>query len=513
MNLRFREYQTQAIEAVLSASRRGRKRVSVCSPVGSGKTVIMAELCRLARRPMVISPSLALFDQLHSNLRVWLDEGIDLEQGLNRAATIQGLRRRVVVASARSLLSRDRYLRTSFNDISLVIVDECHIGITPVMIKMLSYFESIGAVIVGLSATPFKGKGKPLPYWDRPCYSYSLLQAINDGYLVRPIGHMSESKTIDLSLVDKVANDWNATQLQAVLTAEHAVQEIASLVMQTFKRQPSAVYCQSILQAKMVAEVLQRYGIKVSIVYSKQSPDERQANMDAFTSGQSKVIVNVNVLAYGWDFPELKNIYNAAPTMSLAVYEQRIGRGTRALKGVIHPDMNLQERLASIAASDKPNFNIYDITDTSRSIQLVNALDVLDAACRDNAERRERAMKAMTAGVDIIEEAGRQDAIEDERKVLEREELKAKRQHLIVGMTFDHTNRDLFAAPSGEGQPVKERGWRMLYGKYRGQTLRSLPEDYLRHVADTTMRKKDSFHVAVRKELRERRNLRELLAR
>jgi superfamily II DNA or RNA helicase len=209
--------------------------------------------------------------------------------------------------------------------------------------------------------------------------------------------------------------------------------------------------------------------------------------MDAFTSGEAKIICNVGVLAYGWDFPELRNIYNAAPTQSIAKYEQRIGRGTRAIGGTIRNDMTQEERLAAIAASAKPDFNIYDITDSSRAIQLVNALDVLDAASREDRERRLRMMAKMEEGSDVIAEAADQDRIDEEKRLLAAQELKEKRQRLVVGMTFGHEDRDPFEKPL---ESRKQRGWRMLWGPYKGELIRDLPTGYLKAVHGK--QKKDS---------------------
>jgi hypothetical protein len=75
-----------------------------------------------------------------------------------------------------------------------------------------------------------------------------------------------------------------------------------------------------------------------------------------------------------------------------------------------------------------------------------------------------------------------------------------KRKALLVGVTFDHQTRDPFEKPEGK----RVRGWRMMYGKYRGQPLTSIPEGYLSWVM--TSQKKDSpFKSAVRKELDRRK--------
>ena len=50
----LRPYQREAIEAVLGARRRGVRRMLVCLPTGAGKTVVFAQLARMAKRPVVV---------------------------------------------------------------------------------------------------------------------------------------------------------------------------------------------------------------------------------------------------------------------------------------------------------------------------------------------------------------------------------------------------------------------------------------------------------------------------
>jgi superfamily II DNA or RNA helicase len=497
----LRDYQKRAVQAVCKAAKAGHRRIVVCQPVGSGKTEVQAELCRLARYPLGIVPLVDLMRQNRDRLELRLGERCDIEQGGNYAESIEGLRNRVIVGSRDSLLSSGRYKARAYDRVTLVLVDECHVGITPRMEEMLRWFEDRGATIVGFSATPYKGKGKALRYWPRPQIVYSLMEGISDGYLVGPTCFLSEAKSFDLSLIEDVAGEWNEQRLAAVLAAEHFAQEVSSLVLQTHKGQPSVVYAAHVRQASLLAEVFQRYGAKVAIVHSKQNPLVRKENMDAFVAGEARIIINVGVLGYGWDFPGLRNIYMAAPTRSLSRYEQRLGRGTRPLPGTIHPEMTRDERLAAIRSSDKPTFNLYDITDASRSHQLLSALDVLDAKCRKSAKRRQTIRDLLTSdGVEAVEAMRQADELEHAELALQAQELIEKRKRLVVGVTFDHETRDLFSEPEGK----KRRGWRMLYGKYKGQPLESLPASYLAWVLEST--KKDSpFKSAVRHALAKRK--------
>lgn len=501
--MQLRENQRSAVDAVVKAAKRGERRIVVCQPVGSGKTEIIAELCRMARRPLVVAPLLDLMRQARDRLQLRLGEKCDIEQGAMMAESIEGLRRRVIVGSRDSLLSRARYKAQAYSDVSLVCVDECHVGITPRLEAMLEHFQGRGATIVGFSATPYKGKGRPLRWWPRPQVVYSLRQGIDDGYLVSPKCFLSESTALDMSRVDEVAGDWNKRQLAAVLTAEHFVQEVTSLVLQTHNGQPSVIYAACVRQAELIAEVFGRYGTPISIVHSKQNPLVRKDNMDAFLSGQAKVIVNVGVLGYGWDHPDLRNIYMATPTRSLSRYEQRLGRGTRPLAGVIQPEMTKAERLQAIRESEKAHFNVWDITDSSRKHQLLSALDVLDAKILESKRRRElsKELAASEEGValeDAVRELDELEAAELEEK---REALREKRKGLIVGVTFEHDSRDLFAEPV---EQKKKRGWRMLWnGKYRGELIENIPSGYLRFVMKSA-KKKDAFVDAVSRELARR---------
>ena len=501
--MQLRENQQVAVDHVLQAARRGDRRIVVCQPVGSGKTEIIAELCRLARRPLVIAPLLDLMRQARDRLQFRLGEKCDVEQGEMVAESIEGLRRRVIVGSRDSLLSRARYKAQAYSDVSLVCVDECHVGITPRLEAMLEHFQARGATIVGFSATPYKGKGRPLRWWPRPQVVYSLRQGIDDGYLVSPKCFLSQSTALDMSQVEEVAGDWDKRQLAAVLTAEHFVQEVSGLVLQTYAGQSSVVYAACVRQAELLAEVMGRHGLPISIVHSRQNPLVRKENMDAFVAGASKIIVNVGVLGYGWDHPDLRNIYMATPTQSLSRYEQRLGRGTRALADVIKHGMTREERLEAIRTSDKPHFNVWDITDSSRKHQLLSALDVLDSKVLENKQRRARSKELASSSEGVALEDAIRELDEFEKAEIEerREALREKRRSLVVGVTFEHDSRDLFSAPEGE---KKKRGWRMIWnGKYRGELIENIPSGYLRFVMRSA-KKSDAFTNAVSRELARR---------
>lgn len=466
-----RDYQMEQVEAVISACRRSDEPQCVGSAVGTGKGFLIAELCRIAKRPLVVVPNLPLLYQMHETLARRLGEEIDIEQAENSVGGRVLYRNRVTLATRQSLTSRDRH--HLFADRTLTMVDECHIGFGKTDGKLPSamrWLQQKGSKVVGLTATPFTSAGGRLEYWADPCWYRSMLDFILEGWLCRPKVTLLENTHIDWSVYDEIAfNEYTADELMA---EEGTAHEIVNAVMQLYRKQPSAVYCAGVKSMQRTAEVFARYGVPVSMVWGTQDKADRHVNMEAFRTGQTKVILNVGVLAYGWDHPELRNIFAAAPSRSLPGIEQRMGRGTRPLGGVLRNGMSRDERLSAIAGSAKPHFNYYDLTASMSGFRLASAIDVFDRASQQDEARRQRMTKAVAEGdeVDILE------VVEKTAKEIEKEALReAERQAALVGFSFGQEEVNPF-----EEKEERQRGWRIFWGPFRGKLMREVPDGVIR---------------------------------
>ena len=161
--MELRSYQTESIDAVMSAFDRGVTRALVSMHTGAGKTVVFCRLASLmAGRTLIIAPMRELVWQAADKVREINGDYADIEMADYRSnATFP---ERVVVASKQTLLStsggKKRYQK--FLDIELVIVDEAHMQCSPAVVAMLNYFVDRGAKVVGFTATPFRMDGQPL---------------------------------------------------------------------------------------------------------------------------------------------------------------------------------------------------------------------------------------------------------------------------------------------------------------------------------------------------------------
>jgi superfamily II DNA or RNA helicase len=162
--LRLRDYQTEVIESLLDAMRRGVKSALVGLFTGAGKTVIFTALAdRIDGRTLIIAPMRELVWQAAEKVRQVTDSDPDIEMA-DFVAERDYWPAKVVVASKQTLLSsrqgEKRYRR--FQGFSLVIVDEAHMQCSEPVIEMLTFFQQQGAMVAGFTATPFRMDGRPM---------------------------------------------------------------------------------------------------------------------------------------------------------------------------------------------------------------------------------------------------------------------------------------------------------------------------------------------------------------
>ena len=106
---------------------------------------------------------------------------------------------------------------------------------------------------------------------------------------------------------------------------------------------------------------------------------EREAIIDRFKSGQTKVVANVGVFTTGFDYPELDTIILARPTMSLALYYQMVGRAIRPYPGKDGWVIDLCGSYAKFGdvadlTIDQEGANKWIITGTKEKKQLTNII-------------------------------------------------------------------------------------------------------------------------------------------
>ncbi len=91
----------------------------------------------------------------------------------------------------------------------------------------------------------------------------------------------------------------------------------------------SLVFCETLFHCSAIHSLLTSINVKSSIVSSYTPKDERVKILRAFDKGDLEVLLNVSLLATGYDCPAVKHVVIARKIDSAILFEQIVGRAAR----------------------------------------------------------------------------------------------------------------------------------------------------------------------------------------
>jgi superfamily II DNA or RNA helicase len=326
----------------------------------------------------------------------------------------------VVVASIQTLSKYNRLTAFPPNHFALVIVDEAHRSLARSYMKVMAYFH-FGAAslddswvmpapgepykplcrLLGVTATDDRGDRRSLgQFWQHCPVEYGIIDAVRDGYLVRPVTKTLPLK-IDVTGVRIRGNDFDAQEVDARLTP--LLREIARQIKLEAGDRKTMVWLPSVDSARRLSEALAQAGLNASFVSG--ACHDRAEKIAAFrVAGPGSVICNAMLLTEGVDIADVSCGCMLRVTKIRSLLVQAMGRGTRVLPGVIDGLETKEDRIAAIAASSKPNMLILDFLWLSDRLDLVRAVDLV--ATRSDMKDRMQALSADGKEYDLLDLEG-----------------------------------------------------------------------------------------------------------
>ena len=344
--LALRPYQIAAIDGLYRywADRKGDHPLIV-APTGSGKSVLIAHLVKDAMaypgtRVLMLTHVKELIQQNADELLALCPE-LKQDVGFYSASLKKKVLNKPITFAGIQSIHKRAYQMVPAPD--LVIVDEAHrIPQTDGTRynKFLSDLRTCnkGVKIVGLTATPYRldsgwlHKGENAIF-DGIAYDIPVADLMEQGFLA-PVISKSGVKTIDLTNVGKRGGEYIESELaKAASDPELVTETVAEIVRYGAERKAWLIFACGVNHAELLRAEFNTHGIAADVVTGADGMTDRADKIERFRRGESKCLINVNVLTTGFNVPDVDLVAIVRATESTGLYIQIVGRGTRIASG------------------------------------------------------------------------------------------------------------------------------------------------------------------------------------
>lgn len=256
------------------------------------------------------------------------------------------------------IVATDAQLDAVLNDVEYswlwdspaVIIDEGHVAgdsqrYTRILSKLGVDGRNWARPLVGLSATPFKGRSEEATKRLASRFGNRILRAFetdpysqlaSQGVLARIRHTVLPGMNVELS--DSERADAAQKRLVSPNVLERIGRDQARMTrlvthIQTLVGEhtdwPVLVFTPSVLSAQILAATLRYQNIRAASVSGQTGRQQRRDVIAQFKNNEIQVLANCDLLAQGFDAPGVRALYIARPTFSPNAYIQMAGRGLR----------------------------------------------------------------------------------------------------------------------------------------------------------------------------------------
>lgn len=343
----LRDYQQTAVDAIRYSYANRHRAPLLVLPTGGGKTTIFAYvtqqaaskgkcvflLCHRAELVKQISMTLAKFGCHHQVIAPpaivnQCRNGQFLELGESFIAPC-----RVYVSSVQTLVKRmDKIAHTP----DIIVIDEAHhLTNGSTWGKVIDAYPK--ARLLPVTATPCRLDGKGLGideggYADDIIIGQTMASLIANKYLSE-YRIFCPPNALDLSNVKTRMGDYSKDELAEAMDKPTITGDAVKHYHKLCNNRRAVVFCVTVAHAEHVRDSFNAAGIASESLDGTLEPNERDARIKRFESGETLVLTSCDVVSEGFDLPSIECAILLRPTKSLSLYLQQVGRALRVTKG------------------------------------------------------------------------------------------------------------------------------------------------------------------------------------
>lgn len=341
---KLRDYQQQAVDNAVRYFRKKQTPAVVVLPTGAGKSLVIAELARIAKgRVLVLAHVKELVEQ---NYEKYTSYG--LKAGIFSASLgKKDWDQKAIFGSVQSIArAPDEF----FDNFSLLVIDECHrvaddsdTQYQEVIKKLQERNPALR--ILGLTATPYRlGLGWIYEYsqtgelkteqkrFFKQCVFELLLSyMIKNRFLTVPVKVDIPVTSYDFSELSEKGRMYTAAEVEEILKTQKRLTPLIIKniidITERYDRKGVMIFSASVRHAEEIMSYLPPEDSR--LVVGDTDLGTRNEIVNDFKSKKFKYLVNVSVLTTGFDAPHVDVIAILRPTESNSLYQQIVGRGLR----------------------------------------------------------------------------------------------------------------------------------------------------------------------------------------
>lgn len=323
----LRPYQVEAVEDLRAGIKAGHKKQVLAASTGFGKSIVAMHLIhsslQKAKRCMFLVDRRVLVDQFSNHLQ---------ENGIEHGVLMANHWRwrpweNVQVASVQTLERME-----SIPACDLIIIDEVHAVMRASVCKLL---EHTGAVVIGLTATPFNGKLSA--HFSRISNTTTMRQLVEMGSLV-PF-RVFAAQEIDVSGLKAQGDSWESEKLE-----ERALAVIGDVVSEYTRisndvwggPRKTIVFSSGVQHGKELAQRFAEAGYNFLSISYMDDEETKKAILEDFARPDTSIqgLISTDILTRGFDVTDVEHVILAQPLRkAFSKFVQMIGRGARSHPG------------------------------------------------------------------------------------------------------------------------------------------------------------------------------------
>ncbi len=344
-------------EDIRRAAKRGAKSILAQGPTGFGKSVSAAAHIKAAlgkkKTAIFVVPRRDLVRQMSKHFNTF-----DIPHSFVAAGYEYNPYAKVHICTVGTLVNR---LDKVSPDI--VFIDETHFGSTQ-LDKIIKYYRTRGAYIIGLSATPKKTSGQGLDMWYETMVCGPSIAWLIENKFLSEYRLFSPGRP-NLEGIKTVAGDYAKGQLSEVMEADSVL--IGSAV-QHYKEHAmgklNVAFCTSRKHSNLTAKAFWDAGIPTAHIDGETPDDERRNIIRDFANRKLLCITSVDLMHTGFDLGSqvdmditVESMSDLRPTKSLTLQLQKWGR---VLRKKDYPAIIIDHAANAFYADGTPNHGFPD---------------------------------------------------------------------------------------------------------------------------------------------------------